>query len=262
MSNVVPIEQKMIDFDGAELMAVKANDGKIYVGVKYICEGIGFTEIQARNQRAKINNDYILNMGRLHFTLPTSSGIQEIMCIALDYLPLWLAKISITPAIQQEYPGLVDKLTRYQLKAKDVLAQAFIGTNTLQGVLPQSFPEALRMLADQVEQNQCLQLANGVMAPKAQKFDTFMDGANLQTVTEVAKSLNWGRNNLYAYLRDRKIFMLKSNHNLPYQRFIDAGYFSVKEKPVYIEGRVINKVQTYVTPKGVSYIADLIKDVA
>ena len=48
------------------------------------------------------------------------------------------------------------------------------------------------------------------------------------------------------------------SNNRPYQRFIDAGYFVVKEKPIQMGGQVINKPQTYVTAKGVSWLEKLL----
>lgn len=48
------------------------------------------------------------------------------MCLQLDYVPLWLAKISITPNMKENSPELVEKLIKYQLKAKDALAAAFL----------------------------------------------------------------------------------------------------------------------------------------
>lgn len=39
---------------------------------------------------------------------------------------MWLAKVNITPTIQAERPELADKLLEYQLKAKDILADAFL----------------------------------------------------------------------------------------------------------------------------------------
>ena len=60
-------------------------------------------------------------------TLPTKGGNQKSLCIELEYLPLWLAKISITPTMKREHPEITEKLIHYQLKAKDVLAKAFLG---------------------------------------------------------------------------------------------------------------------------------------
>lgn len=48
------------------------------------------------------------------------------IAIKIDYLPLWLAKISITPAMQRDSPELVERLLQYQLKAAKVLADAFL----------------------------------------------------------------------------------------------------------------------------------------
>lgn len=58
--------------------------------------------------------------------LPTNGGTQDVLCLSLDFVPLWLAKISVTPTMKENNPELVDKLIQYQLKAKDVLAQAFL----------------------------------------------------------------------------------------------------------------------------------------
>ena len=64
--------------------------------------------------------------GRENFPLPTNGGVQEVLCLKLDFIPLWLAKISITPTMEQETPELATRLIEYQLKAKDILAEAFL----------------------------------------------------------------------------------------------------------------------------------------
>ncbi|PEQ05827.1 phage antirepressor N-terminal domain-containing protein [Bacillus toyonensis] len=123
---VVPVEQQLVNFNGAELMAVKANDEKIYVGVKWVCKGIGLSDDQMRNERKKIQSDVVLHRGGAKLALPTNSGVQEVLCIELNYLPLWLAKISITPNMRLNQPELTQNLILYQLKTRDVLADAFL----------------------------------------------------------------------------------------------------------------------------------------
>ena len=44
MQNVIVAEQKFVNFNGAEIMAVKGNDGKIYAGVNWVCKGMGLTD--------------------------------------------------------------------------------------------------------------------------------------------------------------------------------------------------------------------------
>ncbi|MBP0725560.1 ORF6C domain-containing protein [Bacillus sp. RG28] len=121
--NLLPVEQKVVDFNGSEIVTVKANDNKIYAAVKWICAGMGLTDGQYQNQTRKLNEDMVLQQGIAKMQLPTNSGIQNILCIDLDYLPLWLAKINVSII---ENKDVQTKLVEYQLKAKDTLAQAFM----------------------------------------------------------------------------------------------------------------------------------------
>jgi hypothetical protein len=121
--NLIPIEQKNINFHGAELMAVRCNDGNIYAGVRWICDGLGMTENQRRGQYLKLNEDIVLSKGVKKISLPTNGGNQEAICIELNYLPLWLAKIN---AGIIEDPTTQATVIEYQLNAKDILAKAFI----------------------------------------------------------------------------------------------------------------------------------------
>ena len=116
------------DFNGDEIMTVKMKDsGKIYVGVKWITESLGFNKNNHDRQVKNIQSDIVLSQGASNLTLPTKGGNQKALCIELDYLPLWLAKISITKDMLDNKPQLVENLIEYQLKAKDVLAKAFLG---------------------------------------------------------------------------------------------------------------------------------------
>ncbi|MDN8590969.1 ORF6C domain-containing protein [Paenibacillus sp. 11B] len=123
LSNViVPLEQKMVEFNGSEILGVKASDGKVYVGARWVCDGIGLREGQRNNQLSKIQSDLVLKQGVRKFILPTNSGDQEVTVVEIDFLPLWIAKISPN-TVEGEVQG---NLINYQLKAKDVLAAAFL----------------------------------------------------------------------------------------------------------------------------------------
>jgi prophage antirepressor-like protein len=95
------------------------------------------------------------------------------------------------------------------------------------------------------------------MKPKAEAHDRFISGENLQTMSQVAKALGTGRNRLFKFLREQKILM---SNNMPYQQYIDRGYFEVKETPKELGGRQINFTQTYVTAKGVGFIFRLLQE--
>lgn len=125
-------EAKVIDFCGDELLVVKDNsNNKVYTGIGYICKGIGFSKDQKDRQVKNIQSDIVLNRGCVKFDAGVIDKNNEVLAIDIDYLPIWLAKISITPNMKEQHPEVVERLVEYQLKAKDVLAQAFIHNNQI-----------------------------------------------------------------------------------------------------------------------------------
>lgn len=118
---------KNVDLMGNTVMAAQDSDGIIWVGVRWICDGLDMTEGQMKRQIKNIKNDMLFSGGGANqIPLPTNSGKQDVFCIKLDFIPLWLAKISITDKTRKERPEFAEKLLDYQLKAKDILAEAFL----------------------------------------------------------------------------------------------------------------------------------------
>lgn len=130
------LEVKKVPFMGTELMAARDSDGQIWAGVRWMCDGIGLTKGQMQNERNRIREDKVLSKGERNLVLPTNGGQQNTLCLKLDYVPLWLAKIAITPRMERETPELAAKLEQYQLKAKDVLAAAFLPQSKQQSTTP------------------------------------------------------------------------------------------------------------------------------
>lgn len=130
MNQLQVIEQKLVPFGDYEILAVKTNDGKIRAAVRWICEGIGLTRGRINNEIKKVQEDLVLKQLARNLVLDTGRGFKEVLCLEIDGIPLWLAKISITPKMQEENPETVKNLVNYQLKAKDVLAAAFLPKET------------------------------------------------------------------------------------------------------------------------------------
>ena len=137
---------KDIEFNGATLRAAQDELGKIWVGVRWICEGLGFNEGKVKTERKKIQEDLVLSQGKKFLPLGNDNANSDVLCLDLDYIPLWLAKISITPTMQRENPELVQRLITYQIKAKDVLAAAFLKKKpeAIPALTP-SYPEAIHI---------------------------------------------------------------------------------------------------------------------
>lgn len=69
---------------------------------------------------------------------------------------------------------------------------------------------------------------------------------------------NIGRNNLFEFLRNKKILQ---SDNIPYQKYIDSGYFRVIETKYTIpSGETKISLKTLVLQKGVAYINKLLKE--
>lgn len=137
------LQIKEVDFNGAVLMAAQNPDNKkIYVGISWVCNGIGLSKSQKDTQVLNVQNDIVLNRGCLKLQAGVFDLNNETIAIELEYLPLWLAKISITPKMQNEQPEVTKNLVEYQLKAKDVLAEAFLKRpNCIEDILIASLEE-------------------------------------------------------------------------------------------------------------------------
>ncbi len=65
------------------------------------------------------------------------------------------------------------------------------------------------------------------------------------------KGIPMGRVRLFRWLRENRILM---SNNLPYQKYLERGYFSIREKTWQIGGELRTYRQTLVTGKGQEYI--------
>ena len=179
------LRTREVNFNGDTLLAAQDNEGKIWAGVKWMCQGIGFDEDHIKYERKRIQTDLVLQQGGQNFTLPTNSGKQDVLCLYIDFIPLWLAKISITPTMKRTNPKLVEKLIAYQLKAKDVLAKAF---------LPEQYQNNNELSIEQI--NSQLQNIENRFDSIQQSFDLFQTNI----ITHIDTRLNT-MGNAFTYIQ-------------------------------------------------------------
>lgn len=117
---------KTVDVMGDFITAAKDHDGNVWVGVRWVCDALDMTEGQMKRQIKNIQNDELFSGSGSNQILNKGSGERDVFCLKLDYIPMWLAKISITQKTREERPEFAKKLLEYQLKAKDILAAAFL----------------------------------------------------------------------------------------------------------------------------------------
>ncbi len=117
---------KQVDVLGSSIMAAKDAEGSIWVGINSFCQGLDMNKKQRDWQVEKIKEDKTLSRGCRLLPAAIFDTSNEAYALRLDFIPIWLAKISITKRMEQDHPELADKLLEYQLKAKDILADAFL----------------------------------------------------------------------------------------------------------------------------------------
>ena len=71
------------------------------------------------------------------------------------------------------------------------------------------------------------------------------------------KDLKLGSGNMFKFLKTHKILM---ENNIPYQQYIDAGYFKIKENTFNTAFGVKTYTRTFITGKGQIYLAKKIKN--
>jgi phage antirepressor YoqD-like protein len=140
----------------------------------------------------------------------------------------------------------------------EVYRQVFHGmANTYQ--VPQSFSEALMLAAKQQQKIEQQQKAIEASRPKVEFFDAVADSKTAIKIGDLAKVLavkGLGRNNLFELLRNKKILM---ENNIPYQTYVDRGYFRTVEQKYTAGDEVRISIRTLVYQKGVDFIRKLIQ---
>ena len=110
------------------------------------------------------------------------------------------------------------------------------------------------------QQNQEQQLLLEEQQPKVEFYDDVAGSKDAVAMKEVAKVLGikgLGRNKLFKFLRDKKIL---DRNNMPYQEYVDRGYFRVIEQRYNTNnGDIKITFTTLVYNKGIEYIRKLLK---
>jgi len=178
------LQQKLIDFEGGQILGIKDNKGEVWLGVKKACTDIGLTIGQADRQIKNIKNDVVLSKGMTNMTFPTNGGQQNVFAIHEYYVTLWLAKISLTPTMKEENPEAVERLVNYQLKCKDVLYKAFFETDEQK----EQFAEDFGLKGQIVKlENEVSQLKNEItnntekLTSTQNKLDSFIDVSTINS---------------------------------------------------------------------------------
>jgi hypothetical protein len=143
---LVPVEQKVVEFYGDELTAVRVQlegQSAVYVPVRPICDYLG---VDWSAQYRRINRDPVLSSELIPCVVVTATQGQpgqrrEMLCLPLDLVNGFLFGINAN-RVKQE---LRSRLIQYQGECYRVLADAFVN-RTLPDDWMQTSPETMAAL--------------------------------------------------------------------------------------------------------------------
>ena len=210
-------------------------EGEVWFVGKDVAEILGYTNPSKAladhvDEEDKLNNESLSSLGQRGGWLINESGLYSL--VLSSKLPTakqfkrWITK-EVIPSIRK--------------------TGGYFAT-------PKTYVEALRALADAEEEKERLALENEEMKPKAEFYDTVAESSTTFEVGVVAKILNFGigRNKLFKFLRNEGIL---NPDNIPYQQYVDAGYFKVVEMQYgTLNGDTLVGKKTVVYQKGIDYI--------
>ena len=228
-------EIKVFDNDAFGSVRTMDMEGEVWFVGKDVAEILGYTNPSKAladhvDEEDKLNNESLSSLGQRGGWLINESGLYSL--VLSSKLPTarqfkrWITK-EVIPSIRK--------------------TGGYFAT-------PKTYVEALRALADAEEEKQRLALENEEMKPKAEFYDAVTGGPTTLEVGTVAKILNCGigRNKLFEFLKNEGIL---DGRNIPYQRYVGAGYFRVVETRYLLpSGDYATYSKTVVYQKGVDFI--------
>lgn len=142
---------------------------------------------------------------------------------------------------------------QYTSKMQEVELDDYAITIEMAWNTPEAVMARALQVANRTLENARKQIAD--MKPKADFYDAVTQSNDTIDMKEVAKTLNikgLGRNNLFEFLREKKIL---DKNNLPYQSYVNQGYFKVVENHYeYPQGCINVNLKTVVFQKGLDFI--------
>ncbi len=119
---LVPVEQKLVEFYGDDVIAVRIADDTVYVPIRPICDLLG---VDWAGQRRRINRDPVLEVEMVGIAVTTTEGDRQVtrdmQCLPLDYISGFLFGINA----DRVKPELRERVIRYQRECHKVLSEAF-----------------------------------------------------------------------------------------------------------------------------------------
>ena len=227
---------QIFKYNGKEVRTIQ-KDGEPWWVLKDVCEVLGLSSphkvFERLDDDEKGRNQIPTLGGEQEMTVVNESGLYNVILRSdkPEAKPFrkWVTS-EVLPSIRKNGGYIANQ---ENLTPEQIVANALI---VAQNIISQK--------DKQIEQ----------MKPKAEFFDAVADSRTAISMNEVSKVLGikgYGRNNLFEFLRNNGIL---DRWNVPYQRYIDCGWFRVIEQKYTRQGEACVTTKTLVYQKGVDAI--------
>ncbi|MGU3469883.1 phage antirepressor [Paenibacillus sp. D51F] len=234
------------------------NNGQIWFAARDVCSILEISNVSVAVNGNRSRGDMGLDDDEKGlYNVYTPSGPQQMLCVNESGLYALIGKSRKPEArefkrwINHEVLPTIRKtggfVANEDLFLATYLPTADEGTRAM-------FRQTLEVVRKQNE-------AIAVMTPKAEAFDAFISADGTQSLDDVAKVIGEGPYILPRKLREAGVLMSsRRRHNVPYQRFIDAGYFVMREVTIDHDTHRSNRATIRVTAKGVEFIRRVLRE--
>lgn len=137
---------------------------------------------------------------------------------------------------------------------------AYMTPETIEKVLadPDTIIQLATRLKEANAEKEAQQTYIAALEPKAEFFDAVAGSRDAISIGDAAKVLDMGvgQNRLFDVLRRKQILQ---DNNIPYQNYIDRGYFRVVEQKFVAKGETRISIKTLVSQRGLDYIRKMLQ---
>ena len=272
-SNIIPlVNVNDDDADIQDILGVRCYTDKntnVFMNIDDVSRGLGFTQI--KNGKEYIRRDYVLNiLSNIYDKNKTSIHFPNVWeCIYSGKLPEYIPEeVFYLLAMRANSQTAID----FQVKAATEVLPMIRRTG-----MYMSEQVYNRLVSDPTKLGEMMLDYGRVKKElednryKMNSYDRFMESKQSFSMATVAKSLIYtnpnknnsiiGRNELFGILRDLNILQKGSDTwNMPYQEYVDQGYFQINIKEINSKGNTVFIKQAKVLPKGIEFIINILNE--
>lgn len=189
---------------------------------------------------------------------PTAGGIQDMLFITEGDIYRLVVKSKLPSAEKFEswvFDEVIPSIRKHG---------AYMTPETLQAAIlnPDTMIQLCQALKEEQEKRKALEVKVEEDKPKVEWADQCLESNTTLKIGDYAKlihrenDIEIGQNRLFNFLRSRNIL---NENNMPYQEYMDRGWFEVIERPVQTVNGTIIKYTPKITPKGQQGLLKVIK---